>query len=318
MKLLLPSNIYIFIPKIYILFLLLIQISNNEKILIYHDIIKRIFLHIHTKFYDIIQIVCFKTILCSEVALLCEETISLREIIDTLKKRIVMIVLITAVFVAASGLVSYYVLTPVYKSSTQVLVSQQATGAASALQAAGFDTDSKYIDTYNVIMKSPYILNQVIDEMGLDRTHNQLNKQISVAQEGESQVVTISVEDTDPAMAVDITNTVAEVFQREIQNLLRIDNIVVLAPAELPDHPTPISPNPSRNMAIGFVVGLMLAIGLTFLLEFLDNTIRKEQDIEQILDLPVLGVIPKMTENDVTNKKERKKKKKKRSEKIGA
>lgn len=71
-------------------------------------------------------------------------------------------------------------------------------------------------------------------------------------------------------------------------------------------------------MAIGFVVGLMLAIGLTFLLEFLDNTIRKEQDIEQILDLPVLGVIPKMTENDVTNKKERKKKKKKRSEKIGA
>ncbi len=100
-----------------------------------------------------------------------EETISLREIFETLKKRIVMIVLITLIAVGASGAVSYLLLTPIYQSSTQILVSQQAAGASSALQSVGFDVDSTYIQTYNVILKSPYILEQVIEELGLERSH---------------------------------------------------------------------------------------------------------------------------------------------------
>ncbi|NEU30285.1 capsular biosynthesis protein [bacterium LRH843] len=227
-----------------------------------------------------------------------EETISLREIYDTLKKRIVMIIIITACAVGASGIVSYFVLTPIYQASTQILVSQQAAGAASALQAAGFDVDSKYIQTYNVIMKSPYILDQVIDELDLPISHRQLNGQLSVSQEGQSQVVTIRVEDASPALAADIANTTAQVFQREISNLLRIDNVVILAEAELLENPTPIKPNPELNMAIAFVVGLMAAVGLAFLLEYLDQSIRTEQDIEQYLELPVIGAIAKMDESD--------------------
>src|SRR5690625_2460286 len=113
-----------------------------------------------------------------------EETISLREIFDVLKKRIILIVLITFFAVATSGVVSYFWLTPIYQASTQILVSQQAAGASSALQAAGFDVDSKYIQTYNVILKSPYILDEVIEELQLPYTHRELHKQIHVTQEG--------------------------------------------------------------------------------------------------------------------------------------
>ncbi|MEC2071354.1 YveK family protein [Alkalihalophilus marmarensis] len=229
-----------------------------------------------------------------------EETISLREIYETLKKRIIMIITITVLAVATSGVVSYFVLTPMYQSSTQILVSQQAAGAASAaLQQAGFDVDSKYIQTYNVIMKSPYILDQVIDELNLNRTHNQLNGQLNVSQEGQSQVVTIRVEDANPGMAVDLANATAAVFQREIANLLRVDNVVILAPAELSSNPTPVSPNPTLNMAIAFVVGLMAAVGLAFLLEYLDQSVRTEQDIEQLLEIPVLATIAHMDENEI-------------------
>ncbi|ADC49287.1 BY-kinase Wzz domain subunit [Alkalihalophilus pseudofirmus OF4] len=228
-----------------------------------------------------------------------EETISLRELYETLKKRIIMIITITVLAVATSGVVSYFVLTPMYQSSTQILVSQQAAGAASAaLQQAGFDVDSKYIQTYNVIMKSPYILDQVIDELDLNRTHGQLNGQLNVSQEGQSQVVTIRVEDANPAMAVNLANATAAVFQREIANLLRVDNVVILAPAELSSNPTPVSPNPSLNMAIAFVVGLMAAVGLAFLLEYLDQSVRTEQDIEQLLEIPVLATIAHMDENE--------------------
>ncbi|MBU8906564.1 YveK family protein [Desertibacillus haloalkaliphilus] len=249
-----------------------------------------------------------------------EETISLKEIFETLKKRIVMIILITVMAVGASGVISYFFLTPMYQTSTQILVSQQATGASSALQSVGFDTDSKYIDTYNVIMKSPYILDQVIEELQLDRSHNALNNQLNVSQEGQSQVVSIRVEDQDPAMAVDIANTTAMVFQREVASLLRVDNVVVLAQAELSETPSPVSPNPPLNMAIGFVVGLMAAVGLAFLLEFLDNTVRTEKDIEDLLGLPVLGTIPVM-DGDVNmkgNNQSAKNAKKMRGERVGS
>ncbi len=99
-------------------------------------------------------------------------------------------------------------------------------------------------------------------------------------------------------MAVDIANTTAQVFQREISNLLRVENVVILAPAELLENPAPVQPNPELNMAIAFVVGLMAAVGLAFLLEYLDQSIRTEQDIEQYLELPVIGAIAQMDESD--------------------
>ena len=74
--------------------------------------------------------------------------------------------------------------------------------------------------------------------------------------------------------------------------------MVILAEAELLENPVPIKPNPELNMAIAFVVGLMTAVGLAFLLEYLDQSIRTEQDIEQYLGLPVIGAIAYMDEND--------------------
>ncbi len=220
-----------------------------------------------------------------------EETISLRELVETLKKRIVLIISITLLATAISGALSYFLIKPVYKSSTQILVSQAAAGALASIAGMSFDADAKYIETYNVIMKSPYILDQVIEELKLDTTPAGLNGSLSVSQEGQSQVVTLSVQNNDPAEAVLITNEIAKVFQREIAKLMQIDNIHILSPAELSDNPVPIKPQPVLNMAIAFVVGLMASIGLAFLLEYLDNTVKSEQDIEKLLGLPVLGAV---------------------------
>ncbi|RFU67114.1 capsular biosynthesis protein [Peribacillus saganii] len=220
-----------------------------------------------------------------------EETISLRELFDTLKKRLSLIIAITVLATAISGAVSYFVLKPVYNASSQILVSQAAAGALSSLAGAAFDTDAKYIETYNVILKSPYILDQVIEELDLNTTAEALNSSVNVVQEGQSQVVTINVQNLDPAQAVLIANEIAKVFQREISALMRIDNITILTPAELPSNPVPVKPQPALNMAIALVVGLMLSVGLAFLLEYLDNTVKSEQDLEKLLGLPVLGAV---------------------------
>ncbi|KAA9014194.1 YveK family protein [Niallia endozanthoxylica] len=220
-----------------------------------------------------------------------EETISLRELFAVLRKRLSMIVIITVLATVASGVVSYSFLKPVYQASTQILVSQAAAGSLASIAGMSFDNDAKYIETYNVILKSPYILDQVIEELDLDTSAQGLNSHINVTQEGDSQVVSIAVQNENPAKAVTIANEIAKVFQREISALMRIDNIHILTPAEMPENPTPIKPQPVLNMAIALVVGLMASVGIAFLLEYLDNTIKNEQDIEKLLGLPVLGAV---------------------------
>lgn len=224
-----------------------------------------------------------------------EETISLRELFETLKKRMSLIIIITMLAAAISGAMSYFFIKPVYQSSSQILVSQAAAGALASIAGISLDADAKYIETYNVIMKSPYILDQVIKELDLKTTPEELNDSVNVAQEGQSQVVTISVQNTDPAQAVLISNEIAKTFQREISQLMRIDNITILSKAELADTPVPVKPQPILNIAIAAVVGLMLGVGVAFLLEYLDNTIKSEQDIEKLLELPVLGIVTTMT-----------------------
>lgn len=232
-----------------------------------------------------------------------EETISLRELFNVLKKRFALIIVVTLLATIVSGVVSYTVLKPVYKASSQILVSQAAAGNIASLAGISIDADAKFIETYNVILKSPYILDQVIKELDLNTTAQGLNGSVSVAQEGKSQVVSISVENHDPAEAVIIANEIAQVFQREISDLMKVDNIKILSPAELPENPVPIKPQPMLNMAIAFVVGLMASVGIAFLLEYLDNTIKSEQDIEKLLDLPVLGAVGEISHSDEHLKK---------------
>ena len=112
------------------------------------------------------------------------------------------------------------------------------------------------------------------------------------------RLLQITVNQNDPAQAVTIANEIAKVFQREIAQLMMIDNIHILSPAELPENPVPIKPQPILNMAIAFVVGLMLSVGIAFLLEYLDNTVKSEQDIEKLLGLPVLGAISEIDQNE--------------------
>jgi len=224
-----------------------------------------------------------------------EETISLKELFLTLRKRLSLIALITILFATISGLISYFYLTPIYQASTQILVNQSK-NEQNTYSAGEVQTNLQLINTYNVIIKSPAILDLVIQELNLNMTTGQLNGKITVQSEQNSQVVNISVQDSDPTVAADIANKTASIFQKEIKDIMNVDNVSILAKAVVLDNQSPIKPQPLMNIAIALVVGLMMGVGIAFLLEYLDNTIKTEQDIEQTLGLPVLGAIPTIQE----------------------
>lgn len=245
-------------------------------------------------FYAIIQLVILDKFREDHM----EETISLKELLETLRKRLRLIISITLIAILISGVVSYFFLTPIYQASTQLLVNKSK-DQETAYQYNEVQTNLQLINTYNVIIKSPAILELVIKDLHLDMTVKELNEKITVQNEKDSQVVNLSVQDTSAATAAKIANKTAQVFQKEISKIMNIDNVSILAKAEVGDNQAPIKPQPLLNIAIAMVVGLMAGVGLAFLLEYFDNTIKTEQEIETILGLPVLGVIPTMEEADV-------------------
>ena len=152
-----------------------------------------------------------------------EETISLKELLLTLKKRAKLIIAITLLAVIASAIISYFILTPIYSSSTQLLVNQTK-NEESMYSTNEVQTNLQLINTYNVIIKSNAILELVEEELNLNISIKELNDKINVSSEQDSQVVNISVEDESPKTATEIANKTAEVFQRG-RNVLHNDRM---------------------------------------------------------------------------------------------
>lgn len=226
-----------------------------------------------------------------------EENLTLKDLIKIFKERIFLILSITCLAVLAAAGVSYYILTPSYETSTQILVNQER-GTAVTYNNLAIETDLQLINTYSVIIKSPVILDEVVEQLNLDLTAKQLNEQITVSKTEDSQVFDVAVEYQDPQMAVDIANTTTQVFQEEIQTIMDINNITVLTPAVLDAGEGPVFPNPLLNMILAGVLGFLTGCGIALLLNYLDVTLKDEEDVIRVLDIPVIGVIAAIDEKE--------------------
>lgn len=222
------------------------------------------------------------------------EEIDLRELLHILRKRLSMIALVTLIATVTSGIVSFFLLTPIYEASTEIIVNKSETSEQNVINLQDVQTNLQLVDTYSVIIKSPRIIDQVIAELGLPETTDTLTEKIQVSAVENSQVISINVQDESLEQAVAIANTTADVFQAEVVDIMNVDNVQILNAAQMKADAAPVKPRKALNVAIAFVVGVMTAVGAAFLLEYLDNTFTTEKEIEHILDLPVLGTIARI------------------------
>ena len=222
------------------------------------------------------------------------EEMELRDLFEIVRKRLGLIVLITVVSLLISAVVSFFLLDEVYETSTTLMVGKIQNNQTNTIEYNDILANQKLVNTYSEIAKSDRVLDKVIEKLQLQLKPSNLRQKISVASVKETEIIRITVEDTDPGFATDLANAIAEVFMKEVVDIMKLDNVQVIDVAKVPEEP--VKPKPLLNIAIAGVLGLMLGLGVVFLIEYLDNTIKVSEDIEKYLELPVLGVIPMFEE----------------------
>ncbi|WP_339261757.1 Wzz/FepE/Etk N-terminal domain-containing protein [Lysinibacillus sp. FSL K6-3209] len=229
-----------------------------------------------------------------------QESITLQDVLRIVRKQLLYIMSFALFLALVIAFFSFFIIKPTYEAQTQLLVNQKNIDQQARLGVQQVETDLRLINTYNVIIQSPAILSKVISQLDLDSTPEKLKEQITVSSASNSQVVNIAVQDKQPDMAVNIANTVAEVFQEEIQVLMTIDNINILSVATLDGKPEPVAPNKNLYIVAAAMLGFIVSAGFAVLIECFDTTVKTEQDIEEIIGLPIMGIISKI--NDATYK----------------
>ena len=221
-----------------------------------------------------------------------EETIELRELLEILLKRKLLIILMTVLCTVAGGVYSVFLITPMYNAETTMMVNgaKNMTDIASSLDIGSINLSQKLVVTYGEIVKSRIVLEQTIDSLKLDMTYEQLLRKTTAQQVGGTEILKIAVQDEDPAQAAVIANKISDVFVKEVMRILKVNNVETIDKA-IPIE-KPVNVKTALNIAIAMILGLMLGVFTAFVLEYMDNTIKTENDVQKHLDLPVLGLIP--------------------------
>ncbi len=219
------------------------------------------------------------------------EEIQLQDIFHMLLKRAWVIVLITVLAVATSGIVSFFVLEPQYQTYTTLMLGKPQ-DVGTAIEHKDVVLNRSLVGTYQEIARSNIVLKEVIENLEKDMTIGKLRGKINVSLVRDTEIIKITVTDTSPERAALLTNETAQVFMKNVVSIMQMENVQVIDVAQVRHNP--VKPNKTLNIAIAGILGMMVSLFIIFLLEYLDNTIKTPEDIEKHLGLPVMGMIPEV------------------------
>jgi capsular polysaccharide biosynthesis protein len=213
--------------------------------------------------------------------------LEIKEYLKILYKRLWIVISMVLIITSITAVYSYKYIQPVYEASVKLIVTKsQVLQGVQIMDNGSIDTNIKLINTYKEIIKTTAIMDKVVSKYpNLGLKADQLIGMVNVNSTNESQLMTISVQDMSYTRAAQIVNATAEVFRNQIPLLMKIDNVTVLNEADLTNKPAPIKPNPKMNVVISFIMAIMLAVGLVIILEYLDDTIKSEEDIKAFSDV---------------------------------
>lgn len=201
-----------------------------------------------------------------------------------------MILFTSMVFATAALAVSVFVLKPAYTSTTRIYVGNQRGQAEGTITTQDLQVGDYLVKDYKEIITSKDVLMTVIESQGLEMTKEELLKKVAVSIPTNTRIISISVEDKDPSEATRLANAVREVAAEKIKDITQVEAVKTMEEAEDADKPS--SPNIKRNTLLGAVMGGFLAVVIVLLMEVLNDKVRRPEDVEEVLGLTLLGLVP--------------------------
>lgn len=215
------------------------------------------------------------------------EEINLKELCRFLLSKIKIIILCMLSVMLLGFIYVYFLLTPMYHSSTTLILVSDNNNTNSSMVQSDINLNKNLVSTYSEIVKSRTVLKQVIKELNLNMTVKELSKLIEVELVENTEIIRIEVSNKNNKLAKDIVTTTADTFMKEVQKIYNLTNVSIIDKAYLEKEPYNI--DLPKQMIIFAVLGFGLGTLITFLIFYFDTTIKSASDIEEKLDLPVIG-----------------------------
>ena len=214
------------------------------------------------------------------------------QLLNTLWKRKLIIALVAIVTGAIAFAYGSFIIKPEYTSTTRIYVVNRNQGDKTGLTNQDLQAGSYLVKDYREIILSQDVLEKVVTDLKLNMSTKGLASKIQVTVPVDTRIVSISVKDKQPEEASRIANSLREVAAQKIINVTRVSDVTTLEEARPATSPS--SPNIRRNTLIAFLGGLGVVVVVVLLVELLDVRVKRPEDIEDVMQIPLLGVIPNL------------------------
>ena len=216
-----------------------------------------------------------------------EIEIDLLLIMKVIMRKWILISLITIFTAILAGGYAYTMLEDVYVADSSMIVQVTSSGDS---EYTNLLTGQRLVDTYSEIAQSNRVLEELKTNLDLDYTNSDLRGMISVSSVNDTLIINLNVESTDPILATNIANELVTIVKQLSTEFDGLEEVEVLDTALIPTVPS--GPNRMLYIAVGILLGGMIGVGLVLGFEFLDKNIKTGKDVENILGLRLLGLIP--------------------------
>ncbi|HHA7821777.1 TPA: capsular polysaccharide biosynthesis protein [Streptococcus pneumoniae] len=216
--------------------------------------------------------------------------IDVLQLFRALWKRKLVILLVAIITSSVAFTYSTFVIKPEFTSTTRIYVVNRNQGEKSGLTNQDLQAGTYLVKDYREIILSQDALEKVATNLKLDMPAKTLASKVQVTVPADTRIVSISVKDKQPEEASRIANSLREVAAEKIVAVTRVSDVTTLEEAR--PATTPSSPNVRRNSLFGFLGGAVVTVIAVLLIELLDTRVKRPEDVEDVLKIPLLGLVP--------------------------
>ncbi|MBE6050957.1 MAG: capsular biosynthesis protein [Clostridium sp.] len=220
-----------------------------------------------------------------------QENIRIQDIVDVLKSRWQVIVSITLASVILASFFTFFLVQPKYEASTKLFIGKESSeDKAQNYNSNDVQMYQKLLKTYSDVIMTSDLVERALSSKNIEVDTDSVLKSLTVTPKTDTQILQVKYVSKDKNQAMKVVDAITSEFVETSTELISNANVKIIETVKLPQNP--VSPNKKLNIVVAFVLGLMASVGIVLVLEFMNNTYKDKEQVENILGLPVIGTIP--------------------------